>query len=199
MLRANLSTRPFYNERAVRVVLAGLGAALLALLAYDVFQGVILSRRVRVVSAQSLQDEGRARDLRATAARLRAGVQTEELERVREAAAEANALIAQRTFSWTQVFNRVEATLPEGVMLTAIRPEIDEAGMRVTFGVLGREVADVDRFMERLEEDGAFTGVLSTEEQVTEDGHFRVTIVGQYSPGGALRAPEAPTRRAAGR
>ena len=196
MLRTNLSTRPFYNERAVRLVLAGLGAALLALLAYDTIQGMVLSRRVREVSAQSLANETRARDLRASAVRLRAGIQTAELERVQAAAAEANALIAQRTFSWTQIFNQIEATLPEGVMLTSLRPEVDEQGLAVTLIVLGREVVDVDRFMERLEADGAFTDVLSTEESVTDDGHYRVTIVGRYSPGGAFRAPDQPARRA---
>jgi Tfp pilus assembly protein PilN len=196
MLRTNLSTRPFYNERAVRLVMAGLGAALLALLAYDVVQGMVLARRVREVSAQSLQDETRARELRASASRLRAGIQTVELERVQSAAAEANALIAQRTFSWTEIFNEIEATLPPGVMVTSLCPEVDELGLAVTLIVIGREVEEVDRFMDRLEADAAFTDVLSTEESATDDGHYRVTIVGRYSPGGALRAPEQPARRA---
>ena len=40
------------------------------------------------------------------------------------AAQEANALIDQRTFSWTELFNQIEATLPPDVMLTSVRPAV---------------------------------------------------------------------------
>ena len=37
-------------------------------------------------------------------------------------AREANRLIDQRTFSWTEFFNHIEETLPPDVMLTSVRP-----------------------------------------------------------------------------
>jgi Tfp pilus assembly protein PilN len=120
---------------------------------------------------------------------------TAELQAVQAAANEANAMIDRRTFSWTELFNHVEATLPRGVMLTAIRPTIDEGDIKLTMAVIGRTVADIDAFMERLEETSAFADLLSTDEQAMEEGTLRVTLVGRFIPVEQRRA--RPTMRPA--
>jgi len=48
MLRGNLSTRPFYNERAVQALLGGLAIALALLSLFTVWQFVDLTRPVRI-------------------------------------------------------------------------------------------------------------------------------------------------------
>ena len=53
-------------------------------------------------------------------------------------AEEANALIDQRTFSWTEFFNLIESTLPPDVMLSAVRPSFKDGITRVNMFVLGR-------------------------------------------------------------
>ncbi len=45
MLRANLSTRPFYNERAVHILIAAAALVVLALTAVNVFRVVTFSRQ----------------------------------------------------------------------------------------------------------------------------------------------------------
>ena len=64
MLRTNLATRPFYNERAVRAVLGVCAAILLALTVYNVLRYVSLSGSERELSV-------RATEAGAEAARLR--------------------------------------------------------------------------------------------------------------------------------
>ena len=56
---------------------------------------------------------------------------------VTAAAKEANDLIEQRTFSWTELFNHLEATLPENVMLTAVRPEFKDGETHVNMDIQG--------------------------------------------------------------
>jgi type IV pilus assembly protein PilN len=182
MLRTNLSTRPFYNERAVRTLLLTLGGLLLLLCLFDLQQVIVLSGRLKQATAQARFDQERAGELRVRADRLRAGIRTPELLRVQDAAREANDIIDRRTFSWTQLFNLIETTLPNGVMLSAIRPQIDRGVITVTMLVIGRSVADIDEFMDGLEKTGAFFDMLSTDEQTLEEGELRVTLVGRYRP-----------------
>ena len=52
MLRANLATRPFYNERAVHVLIAAAAAIVLALTAVNLIRIVNLSRHNTELSSR---------------------------------------------------------------------------------------------------------------------------------------------------
>lgn len=180
MLRTNLSTRPFYNERAVHVVLALAAIVVLAVTALNVVRVVRLSRHYTQLNAGVSRDRGEAERLTREATRIRRGINQDELQLVVTAAREANGLIDQRTFSWTEFFNRIEATLPPDVMLSAVRPAVDEDGTRVEMAVLGRRAEDIDEFVEKLEATGAFEDVLPQQEDRTDEGLHRVMIHARY-------------------
>ena len=110
MIRTNLSTRPFYNERAVQLVLLGAGLVVLAATLFNVTRILQLSRQDTQLATQAASDEARARDLVASAARRRATVDPRALELASVDARQANDLIDRRTFSWTELFNRFETT-----------------------------------------------------------------------------------------
>jgi len=124
VLRTNLATRPFYNDRAVHAAIGAAAAVLLAITILNVVAIVTLSRRNTELSSRVNAQRAEAEHLTAEAARIRRSINKDELELVVNAAAEANALIDQRTFSWTQFFNVIESTLPPDVMLSAVRPSI---------------------------------------------------------------------------
>ena len=159
-------------------------------------QGIFLSRQQALARRQAESDEDKARQLRASAARLQAGISQAELEQVQAAATEANAVIDGRTFSWTALLNHVESTLPAGVMLTAIRPSVGEDGVTVSMTVVGRSVADIGEFMDGLESKGVFVDVLSTAEQTNDDGRLQAAVTGRYA-GGAGPGATRQVRRAA--
>jgi len=189
VIRTNLSTRPFYNERAVHLALGAVAAVVLLLTLFNIVRIVTLSGRNTELGAQIRQDEQVAAKLSADAKALRTRINEAELATVVAAAREANALIDQRTFSWTEFYNRIEATLPSEVMLTSVRPEIREGETEVTMVVLGRSAEDVDAFMESLEATNAFSGVLPRTEEVTEEGLHRAVLVGRYAAPAAGEAP----------
>jgi hypothetical protein len=191
MLRVNVATRPFYNERGVHLLLALAGVALLAVTAFNASSLVRLSGREAELRARISKEEQRASALRQQATRLRASIRQDELAVVLAAAREASGLIDERTFSWTELFNHLEATLPADVMLTAVRPAVAEGVVTVTLGVVGRRVDPIDEFMTRLEETGAFREVLSRDEQALESGDFAAAIVARYVPRQASTAPSA--------
>ena len=111
MIRTNLSTRPFYNERLVRLGLLVFLLVVAAATAFNVTRVVRYSRSDTQLSEQAARDEARAADLRKSAVRLRATVDPRQIESASLEARQANDLIDRRTFSWTEIFNllRVDA------------------------------------------------------------------------------------------
>ena len=106
MLRTNLSTRPFYNERTVHVVLGVAAIVVIAVTVFDVTRIVALSQRHTESTLRAERDEAAARDVGSRTAGVRGALDGAELQGVEAAVREANSLIDQRTFSWTDLFNR---------------------------------------------------------------------------------------------
>jgi Tfp pilus assembly protein PilN len=182
VLRTNLSTRPFYNERAVHAVAALLALVLLALTAWQITRVVRLSREKTDLNAVIRKDKAEADAKTREAAQTRRGLDQRELAIVATAAKEANQLIEQRTFSWTELFNQLETTLPEDVMLTSVRPEFKDAETRVNLEILGRGGDVIDTFWDRLEKTGAFHDIQWSGLSVTEEGLHRIQMKAVYQP-----------------
>ena len=195
MLRTNLATRPFYNERLVHVAL-GVGALVVTLLTvFNVWELVTLSRRDAALRGRVEQAEVDASRFRRDAAQARASVDRRQLEAVLDASREANALIGQRVFSWTRLLNQLEETLPANVRILSIKPTSDEAGLRIEMLVLARQPEDVDEFVNKLEATGAFSGVFTRQETAQDDGLLEVVLGGRYGGVGkpGSRGPSAPS------
>ena len=181
MIRTNLSTRPFYNEGAVRSWLTVLAIVAAATTIFNVSRVLRYSRSDTELATRASRDEARAADVRATAAKLRASVDTKQVDIASVEARLANDLIERRTFSWTELFNRLETTLPPEVRITSVRPVLDrDRRIRLTISVLARGVDDVDEFMEKLEATGAFANLLSREERVNDSGQLVAVLESEY-------------------
>ena len=196
MLRTNLSTRPFYNERAVHIVLAVAAGLVVVLTAFNAIRTLQLSRQNTEFSTLINRDRNEAQRLNAEAQRIRAGINQDELQATANAAANANRLIDQRTFSWTEFFNRIEDTLPDDVMLTSVQPSFDQEVPLVLMTVLGRRTEDVDAFIEKLEATGVFTDVLPRQTDPTDEGFHRVQLQALYT--GAAGTAARPVEQDAG-
>jgi len=181
MLRTNLSTKPFYNERAVLLVLAAATALVVALTAFNAIQIARFSRQQASLSSLAASNETRARELRANASTVRAGIDPKQLESVAAAAREANTLIGQRLFSWTDLLNRLETTLPDDVRITSMRPTVEKDGsVIIAMTVVGRSVEEIAHFMQNLEGSGAFADVFIREDVANEEGLREAALEGRY-------------------
>jgi Tfp pilus assembly protein PilN len=201
VFRTNLATRPFYNERAAHVVIGLAAAIVLAITALNVVRIISLSQRNTELSARTNADHAEAERLTVEAARIRKTINKDELALIVGAAEEANALIDQRTFSWTEFFNQIESTLPPDVMLTSVRPSFKDGVTYVAMSVLARRAGDLEEFMDKLEATGSFTEVVPASQDRTEDGLARAMIESVYErPDRAEGAPEeaAPPAAATG-
>ena len=190
MLRGNLATKPFYNERAVHGWLALAAIVIAAATVFNVTRVLKYSRSDTRLATQAATDEARAGDLRRQAARLRAAVDPKQLEFKAGEARLANELIDRRTFSWTELFNRFETTLPDNVRIVSVRPRVDKDNtILLRIHVIARDVDDVGEFIDGLEAAGGFTQILSRDERTNDKGEFEAEIESAYLPGrhGAAR------------
>ena len=191
MLTGNLATRPFYNERLVRGVLVVALAAAAAWAAVNAATVMSLSQQGAMLSERVRSEGLRAAAARTDADGVRRGLDAVQLRSVAQSATEANQLIQQRTFSWTELFNQFEATLPPDVRLVQVQPQADDQGrLMVALTVISRRVEDLDTFIERLEATGTFRGVLSRSDETLEDGTIESNVQGYYRHA-AIPAPAA--------
>ena len=180
MLKLNLATRPFYNERVIDSVLLLLGIVALVLMVAGgrtVFQ---LSNTYTDVVKMAELSETQVGTVTQEMVALNQSVSEDELEALRLSAAEANRLIDQRVFSWTELFNIIEQTLPNRVMLTGLRPIRNSGSMTLTIGVIGERITDIEQFIEDLEATGSVGNVLARQEQRTEDGMYSAQLIGEF-------------------
>jgi hypothetical protein len=182
MLRGNLATRPFYNERIVTLVLALVGVVVAGLIVTNATRLIQLSSQRSELQAQIAADEAAAMRIRQTAASVQNAVDQTALAALAGSTREANQLIDERTFSWTTFFGYIESAIPMGVLLTSVVPEFQKGDIIIRLGVVGKQVEDVTAFMNALEKTGAFYDVGPTAVEPTEEGFDRVTVRGFYVP-----------------
>lgn len=183
MIRTNLSTRPFYNERAVNVGIVALGLVVALATLFNVSRARYDSGSNTELASQAAADETRAAEMRQGALKLRASVDARQIDAVAVDARQANDLIDRRTFSWTALFNQFEDTLPADVRITSIRPDIDRSQriiLHVT--VLARSVDDVNDFMERLDATHEFEELRSVAERTNDEDQIESALEMIYSP-----------------
>jgi len=191
MLKINLATRPFYNEPAVHVVLLVLGTTALALLFFAGRTVLELSASHTETIESAELSEARTGSIIQDITNLEADVSEGELDNLRLSAAEANRLIDQLLFSWTELFNVIERALPNRVMLTGLRPTGISGNMSLTIGVIGERVVDIEQFIEQLEASSSLENVLARQEQRTENGMYSAQLIGEFregSPGADVRS-----------
>jgi hypothetical protein len=181
MLRTNLSTRPFYNERAVHALATLVAILVLAVTAWQVMRVVSLSRYKTELNAAIGRDRSEAQAAARQAQQVRQGVDQKQLATLSAAAKEARDLIAQRTFSWTELFNEIETTLPDDVMLMGVHPQIKDGVTLLHMDVQGRTEEQIGAFWDRLEKTGRFHDVAWTSVTVTDDGLQRMGMSATYT------------------
>ena len=201
MLTTNLSTRPFYNERAVRAGLIGLLVLMSALTIFSAVSAYSLRSREQSLSAAATQALAEADRLRAETRVMTAQINPKELAAVSAASMEANAVIAQRTFSWTVLLSELERTLPEDVRITAVQPRVEKGRTLVLLDVEAMSADHLAAFMEALEKHGAFRQVLPKSETQDEDNVIDAVLEAVYEPpaGNAAAPTSAAYPRTGGR
>lgn len=190
MLRGNLSTRPFYNERLVTLALVLAGVVALALTMFNVSQ-------IRSLTARRAELQGRIDAAGDEAARIRSEtavvyrtIDRPALQRLATSAEEANELIDARVFSWTSFLSSLEAQMPMNVHLVAIAPRAEREVFQVELNVIAKSLEDLQEFVNALARTGSFYDVFPSARKVNDDGTIGAMIRTGYRDSTATPVPE---------
>ena len=191
MVRLNLSTRPFYNERLVTFVIAIVGVIALGVAAFSVQQIVSLSSKRTALRARIAADDAATNRANIETAAIQKSINQKALKVLALNASLANRLIDERTFSWTVFFGLIGKTLPDDVRIDSVAPSVEKDGVLVLMTVVSKKTDDLATFIERLQSTGAFYDILPQQEDATEDGSRRTTVAAKYiSPKEPAAKPE---------
>jgi len=194
MLKSNLSSRPFYNERLVTLALA-LVAVIGAALTYFNYREIQQSSGVRAeYQAKIDSNEQKRAQVMAEANGIKSRIDPQAFKQLGFATHEANALIDQRTFSWTVLLGVLERTLPMDVRLVSISPKFEKGNTKVVLAAIAKHHGDIETFINALYgANGMFYSVYSSAEQHNDDGTFNFNVDAYYL------APPPVTKRSGGR
>jgi hypothetical protein len=182
MLKGNLSTRPFYNEKLVSLVVGLVLLVAIGLTIFNTLQLISLMRERRVLNAHIARDRGEAARITGQADALRRTVDQSRLQLLAGSTREANVLIDQRTFSWTEFFGLIEKALPRDVRLIGVSPRVEKGEFKIGMRVATRTPDNLKEFSDALAATGAFYDVVLTETQRNDDDTDTLTLVAGYLP-----------------
>jgi hypothetical protein len=184
MLRGNLSSRPFYNERLVSAALVAVALLVVALTGFNGYKVYELSKQRSALKGRIDHDKAQAQEIERGALALQRSVNKETLAQLAYSTQEANALIDERTFSWTTFFGLIEKTMPMDLRIVGVAPRIERGEIKVTMTVVGRRPDDVEAFADALQDSGgAFYDVLpSVTDRNEDDNTYRADVVAFYLP-----------------
>lgn len=205
----NLARRPFLNSRPVRragLVLWVVGALLLAsnVSLFWSFRDRSANQRAALaeLNREIAAERAAKADLESRLSGLDVEAQNEQIEFLNEK-------ISQRTFSWSQLLDRLAAVLPNDVRLVSLRPQQERrteasarrrtADNRVTLAIAGESRSDIAlmQFVDNLFRHPAFGEPnLTQERRRKEEGLVDFVLTVGYQPSGvpqpAVPAPPAP-------
>ncbi|HEV3482882.1 MAG TPA: hypothetical protein VGR97_11225 [Candidatus Acidoferrales bacterium] len=164
-LHLNLATAPQPNNRPFMV-------------------GAVLTGAIGVIAFAILSHAAYAswrntRDLRAQVARVEAAMQADRqrqqsleqyfrspgAQRILSRAAFLNSLIDERSFPWTKIFTDLENTLPPGVRVVSISPQLVNGRAEVTLKIGALTDESKIQFLQAIEKSSVFSGMVVKDEK----------------------------------
>jgi hypothetical protein len=180
-MRLNLATRPFRNERLPNLLAVSGLVVVLAASAWHlrVARDVLPDRTSSLIQTLG-EREAESAQLRAEAAGLRAlrpeAASVAEWKRVKD-------LVDQRMFSWSTLFSVLEATLPDGVRLQSLQPEVKDGEVSLQMQANARTHEEAMLLMSKMEERDEFAGVQPESRTTLDDGTIDMSVrVKRYLP-----------------
>ena len=149
----NLATFEYRTRRVAFLLLLVTGLAAVGITLYSVQRGLDLKNEIHAYEKRIEQLEG-VRAKAAANGQVKAGkpLGQEAMRTIGQQASQVNQLIVSDVFPWDQLLNGLEKALPDGTILSALRPSGDRKKITVTGR--SRSTESLSRFMGELEESG---------------------------------------------
>jgi len=182
-IHLNLASRPFRDYRPVyaAVVVMALLTAFLALNNVDTllkYRSETKTTRgdIALLEQQTADEQSKADAL---TQRLR-GVDLKLLSTQTEF---ANAQLAERAFSWSELLDRLERVLPDDVRLQSVSPTFDKDGLvHLSLMCFAKSGTGLSATINRFNGDPYFANAFPASEVADPSGEHRITLGVDYRP-----------------
>jgi Tfp pilus assembly protein PilN len=181
-LHLNLASRPYRDYRPLYAVVVVTSLAIFFLMLNNAETGYRYLRETKTTRAkienidrQVQAEEQRTHDLNQ---RLHAV----NLKLLADQTQFANARLAERAFSWSELLDRLERVLPGDVRIDSVAPSFGRNGLvHLSLTAFSKSGDGMVHTLDRLNRDTRFTGAFPTSEERTDTG-YRFAIGVDYRP-----------------
>jgi Tfp pilus assembly protein PilN len=181
-IHLNLASRPFRDERPfiVVVVVSSLLIAFLTLMNFDAwyrYRNETQSTRTQIATLEKQAEQERART-----ETLNQKLRAVDVRRLARQTQFANAIIAERAFSWSELLDHLEHVLPNYVRVESISPSFMPNGT-VSLGMqcTARDADGLIKTLNQLNRDTHFANAFPRNEDHIDQG-YRFSIGVEYRP-----------------
>jgi len=181
-LHLNLAARPYRDERPfiAVVVAASLLIAFLTLMNFDAwyrYRNETRSTRAKIAAL-----ENQARQEQQNTQALNQRLRNVDVKKLSLQTQFANARLAERAFSWSELLDHLERVLPDYVRIENINPSFRTDGMvGLSMQCTARDADGLVKTMNQLNADPHFSNPFPNGEEHT-DGGYRFAIHVDYRP-----------------
>ena len=181
-IHLNLAARPYRDERPfIAVVVVGsLLIAFLTLMNFDAWYRYRNETRTTRARIASLEEQTRVEQQKTQALTQR--LRTVDVKTLSLQTQFANARLAERAFSWSELLDNLEHVLPDYVRIESINPSFRPDGMvGLIMQCVARDPDGLVKTMNQLNADPRFSNPFPNGEDHTDQG-YRFNIHVDYRP-----------------
>lgn len=181
-IHLNLASRPYRDERPfiAVVVVSSLLIAFLTLMNFDSwyrYRDATQSTRAKIAALEKQAAEERART-----DSVNQKIRTVDVKMLAKQAQFANAQLAQRAFSWSELLDHLERVLPDYVRIESINPSFAPNGLvHLSLQCVARDGNGLVNTLNRLNREEHFSNPFPTNEDRTDQGYL-FTLGVDYRP-----------------
>jgi Tfp pilus assembly protein PilN len=182
-IHLNLAARPYRDYRPIYLTVAAMGLATLVLLGYNVVTGYEYLVETEHTRAEIAELDRETAGEHARAKELEARIATIDVRGLALRSQFVNAQIRERAFSFSELLDELERTLPHDVRLLNLNPMFDEDGtIRLALSCASRKRDGMIDLLNRLYEDESFTDAFPRTERIEADGTLLFFVDVNYLP-----------------
>lgn len=166
----NFAREPFTNERLPRLIFSLLATFVLGLtLVHGFLLGRYLLREQEELDLRVAALRSELEQTNDGIARAEAAVDREQTALGNERTRFLVRLYRQKGFSWTGLFNELEAIAPGPIRITSIAPTEEDGEITVTMTLVGKDLRNVLEMVKQLESSSFFATVFPIDEANLDD------------------------------
>ncbi len=164
-LTLNLASRPFRNNTVIGSVLAAVTITLVLSSVYSLYIFFSYGSSYALLLEDQERNRAKLAALEVEERRLLREIERRDFDTTFDRGRFANDLIIRRTFSWTELFNKLEGVMPIDVMMAAIRPNVTADGVVIRVEGGARNQGAFIQLQDNLMSHASFSNVYPASER----------------------------------